>query len=175
MTEGLPADAAAALEPVRTALLDGARAEGDALLAAADAEVAATVAAANADAAAAVDEARAQGERDAAVVRAAERARARRQARSVVLRAQRAGYDELCRRSRVAAEGLRTEPGYPVLRHRLVALARAELGPQAVVHEDPDGGVVAEAPGRRLDLRLGTLAERAVDGLGEEVAALWSP
>ena len=175
MTARLTADAVAALEPVRTALLARARADGDALLASADADAETAVAAARVEAAAAVAEARAQGERDAALVRTAERARARRQARAVVLRAQRAAYDELRRRSRAAAARLRTEPGYPALLDRLTALARAELGAAAVVREHPDGGVVAEAPGRRVDLRLATLAERAVDTLGPEVEALWAP
>jgi vacuolar-type H+-ATPase subunit E/Vma4 len=175
MTVRLSAEAAAALDPVRAALLDRARADGDALLAAADAQAAAAVAAARAEAGAAVAEARARGEREAAVVRTAERARARREARAIVLRAQRTAYDELRRRSRAAAERLHTEPGYRALQDRLVAVARADLGTQAVIREDPDGGLVAEAPGRRVDLRLGTLAERAVDGLGPELAALWAP
>ena len=175
MTARLTADAVAALEPVRTALLARARADGDALLASADADAETAVAAARVEAAAAVAEARAQGERDAALVRTAERARARRQARAVVLRAQRAAYDELRLRSRAAAARLRTEPGYPALLDRLTALARAELGAAAVVREHPDGGVVAEAPGRRVDLRLATLAERAVDTLGPQVEPLWAP
>ena len=175
MTARLTADAVAALEPVRAALLARARADGDARLASADADAETAVAAARVEAAAAVAEARAQGERDAALVRTAERARARRQARAVVLRAQRAAYDELRRRSRAAAARLRTEPEYPALLDRLTALARAELGPAAVVRVHPDGGVVAQAPGRHIDLRLATLAERAVDTLGPEVEALWAP
>ena len=57
----------------------------------------------------------------------------------------------------------------------LRVIARAELGAAAVVREHPDGGVVAQAPGRRVDLRLATLAERAVDTLGPEVEPLWAP
>jgi vacuolar-type H+-ATPase subunit E/Vma4 len=175
MTAPLSAEGVAALGPVRAALLGRACADGEALLAAADADAAAAVAAAREQAAAAVTEARAQGERDAATVRTAARARARRQARAVVLQAQRAAYDELRRRSRAAAGRLRTEPGYPDLLERLTTAARAQLGAAAVVREHPEGGVVAEIPGRRVDLSLGVLAERIVDGLGPQVEALWAP
>jgi len=175
MRTPLPPEAIAALDPVRTALLTRATADGDAMVATADSDATAAVTAARAEAAAVVADARAEGERDAAVVRSAEQARARRQARGIVLAEQRAAYDELRRRSRVAARRLRTEPGYAALLGRLTALARGELGPEAVVREHPDGGVVAEAPGRRLDLRLTTLADRAVDTLGPQLEALWAP
>ena len=57
----------------------------------------------------------------------------------------------------------------------LRARVRAELGPDATVREHPDGGLVAEAPGRRLDLSLPALADDAVDALGGAAAALWAP
>ena len=110
MRTPLPPEAIAALDPVRTALLTRATADGDAMVATADSDATAAVTAARAEAAAVVADARAEGERDAAVVR-----------------------------------------------------------------EHPDGGVVAEAPGRRLDLRLTTLADRAVDTLGPQLEALWAP
>jgi hypothetical protein len=168
----LSAEALAAMDPVRAALRDRARADRDALLHAVDAEVAARLTAARKEAAAVLAEARAQGERDAATARAAERARARRQARAIVLRAQRASYEELVARSRIAVGRLRAEPA---LLDRLHAVARATLGPSAVVGEDPDGGVVADTPGRHLDLGLVTLADQAVAALGAEVEALWRP
>jgi hypothetical protein len=42
------------------------------------------------------------------------------------------------------------------------------------VQESPDGGVVAVAGSRRLDLSLPVLAEREVDRLGSEVERLWA-
>ena len=45
----------------------------------------------------------------------------------------------------------------------------------AEVTEHSEGGVVARAPGRRVDLSLPALADRALDRLGGEVRALWEP
>lgn len=163
------------LAPVRAELLDRARADAAALLAAADAEAAAVVAAARGEAAELLADARAQGERDAAGVVAEARSRARRQARTTVLRAQREAYEQLCRRSREASRALRVEPAYQDLLAGLRQRARAELGPDATVVEHPDGGVLAEAPGRRVRHTLDALADRAVAALGAEVEKLWAP
>ncbi|MFI7643956.1 hypothetical protein [Nonomuraea sp. NPDC049400] len=38
----------------------------------------------------------------------------------------------------------------------------------------PDGGVLAEGQGRRVDCTLDALAARAVDALGAEVERLWA-
>ena len=64
---------------------------------------------------------------------------------------------------------------HPQLRDRLAARARAELGPDARITDATDGGLLAEAPGRRLDLSLDALADLAVDALGAEVNRLWAP
>ncbi len=57
---------------------------------------------------------------------------------------------------------------------RLGALARSQLGPDAEVVVDPvRGGVVASAPGRRVDYTLPVLVERCVDRMGAEVDRLW--
>ncbi|MET0765956.1 MAG: V-type ATP synthase subunit E family protein [Blastococcus sp.] len=169
------ADLRTALEPVRRGLLARARADADALLAQADTDAEATLAAARVEAAALLAQARAEGERDAEVVRARERARARREARATVLRAQAAVYDEVRRQGRAAVRALRSDPAYPALLDALRARAHAELGPDAAVREHPDGGLVAEVPGRRLDARLDTLADAALDGLGGAVRQLWAP
>ncbi|EKX65016.1 hypothetical protein STRIP9103_07529 [Streptomyces ipomoeae 91-03] len=41
--------------------------------------------------------------------------------------------------------------------------------------EHADGGVVARVPGRRVDLSLTALADRALDRMGGEVRSLWEP
>jgi vacuolar-type H+-ATPase subunit E/Vma4 len=178
MTRPLPEQVRSALAPVRAALLDRARADADAVLAEADADADEVVAAARSRAAALVAEARAEGERDAAVLAARDRARARREARAAVLRAQSRVYEELRRRSRVAVRALRDDPVYPALLEALRDRARDRLGADAVVREHPDGGLVAEAPGRRgarLDATLDALTDDALDGLGGEVRRLWEP
>ena len=55
------------------------------------------------------------------------------------------------------------------------ALAAAQLGAEAEITVDPDGepGIVASAGHRRVDYRLTTLADRAFDALGADVATLW--
>ena len=175
MTRPLPAEAATALEPLRAALLARARAGAAAAVAAADADAAATLRAAREEAAAITAEARALGERDAAILGAAERSRANRRARATVLAAQAAVYDELRRRAREAVRQLRNAPDYPVLVARLRAEALAALGDGATVTELPDGGIVGEVDGRRADLGLVALADQALAALGPEVAALWTP
>ena len=167
-------DIGKALAPVRTALLDRARADADAALEQADAAAAAVLAAARAQAEALLHEARAEGRRDAADVRVREAARARREARTTVLRAQQAVYTDLRHRAGTAVRQLRADPCYPALLDRLRGQALAELGPDAKLSEASEGGLVAEVPGRRPDLTLAALAERAVDDLGVQVAALWT-
>ena len=162
-----------ALEPVRTALLARARADADATTARAEADAADRLAEARTEAAAILAAARSEGEQDAATVRARAAARAHREARETVLRAEREAYGRLYRQARTGVAALRADPRYPALVERLRDRARAQLGAEAVVREHPDGGVVAEVPGRRLDLSLPALADRAVDDLGAEVTRLW--
>jgi vacuolar-type H+-ATPase subunit E/Vma4 len=165
----------AALVPVREFLLAQARAEAERTRSEAAAEAAAVLARARDQAAAILAEARARGESDGAAVAAAELARARRQARGLPLAARRQAYEALRQRARAAVRKLHEDPGYPRLRRRLARLAREQAGPHAVVSEPPEGGVVAEAPGRRVDCSLEELASRAVDALGAEVEGLWAP
>jgi vacuolar-type H+-ATPase subunit E/Vma4 len=163
-----------ALEPVRSALLARARATADADAARAAADADALLEQARARAAGIAATARADGERDAATVRAREAARAHREARETVLRAQQEAYAELRRQARVQVRALQDDPSYPALLERLRRQAVAELGADATVRVHPDGGVVAESAGRRLDLSLPALADRAVDDLGAEVTSLWA-
>ena len=51
--------------------------------------------------------------------------------------------------------------------------ARAALGPDAILTEAPEGGLVAESGSRRLDLTLPTLADAALEAAADQVAGLW--
>jgi regulator of protease activity HflC (stomatin/prohibitin superfamily) len=160
----------ASVEPLRRALLRRADAAADALRAAAEREARAATDAAEQQAAAVLARARADGEADAAQRQAEDRARSRREARRVVLAAQRAVYDELRARARAAVRELLADPD---AQRRLVALVRTRLGPDAQVRPLPSGGVVGELPdGRRVDASVDTLVEQALAGL--DLAPLWA-
>ena len=163
------------LAAVRAAILAQAAADAEHALAAADRDVAARLAAAADQVARDQASARSTAERDAAAIVEESRSRARRRARAIVLAAQRSTFEELRARARSAARALRTDPGYPALLARLTATARDRLGPAAVAREHPDGGVVAEADGRRVVLTLAAAADRAVDALGRRAEELWRP
>ena len=163
------------LVAVRASLLARAASDGRRVLDSADADVAARVAEARSCAADEVAAAVAAAERDAAVLADETRARARRQARSIVLAAQGCAFDLLRAQARRAVRTLRDDPGYPDLVARLGAAARDRLGTDATVRQHPDGGVLAEAGDRRLALTLDAAADRAVDGLGAAVEELWRP
>jgi len=150
------------LAPVRAALLARARRDAQRLLTAAVEDAAAVLDAAGDEVLRIRDQAHAEATEYVASVLASQRARARREARTIVLRAQRAAYDQLLRRAREAVRQLRDDPGYPALLDRLAAMARAELGPDATVREHAHGGVVAEAGGRRISFTLPALADRAL-------------
>ncbi|MCD0484521.1 hypothetical protein LO771_19495 [Streptacidiphilus sp. ASG 303] len=169
-----PAAGAAALEPVRAALLAAARAEAAAALAAAEEDAAALLRAARAEAAALLAEARRQGGADGRAERAAALGRARRAARTAELAARRAAWEEL---HRLTAARVRALPAAadPAVRAGLARYARRLLGPGAEVGEAPSGGVVARAPGRRVDLGLDALAARVLAGLGAGAEQLWEP
>ena len=165
----------AALAPVRARLLGAARAEADRIVEQARAEAAAIVGGARRDADEAVGRAAAQGRADGELAAAAERSRARERARSIVLGAQRQARDELRDRVLAAAAALRAEPGYQRLLAGLTEMAAAAAGPGATVTADPAGGVVALSRGVVVDCTLARLADLAVDALGDEVRALWTP
>lgn len=162
---GLSPEADAALEPVRRALRSAAEQQAAELRDDAGRQSGALLAAARAEAAAILAAAAKEGE-DAARSEAALRsARARRQAHELVL-AQRSSLRlELHRRVRAAAAGLTADPRYPDLVARLTGQCRQLLGPDAGVSESPEGGVVAEAGPRRLDLSLPLLAEMTLDAM----------
>ncbi|WP_432118563.1 hypothetical protein [Streptomyces sp. bgisy032] len=167
----LPEGAAATVEPVRERLLAAARAEARALLADAERDAAATLRDAEGRAGEILAEARARGEADAAAVLAAGRVRRRRAARARELRARRACWEELCRQVEHGVGQLACAE----LRERLAERARRVLGPDARIERTADGGVVGEAPGRRLDLSLTAIARRSAALNGVEVEELWAP
>lgn len=162
------------LTPVREELLARARADAERVLADADADADATLASARREANAILEAARAQGESDAEALLSAKRARDRRQARAIVLAAQREAYDNL--RSEVvrALSAIRADPRYGAWRDRQAERARRVLGADAVVSEAPEGGVLAEANGRRTASTLTGLADQVIHAMGADVEGLWS-
>lgn len=163
------------LAAVKEALLRRARDDAAELLGAADDEVDALLSAARERGSALRAAARTEGATDAEAVVAAELTRARRDARATLLAARREGYEELRARVHEGLGELRKEPEHAELVERLTDRARKALGPDAVVTEDPAGGVVAEAGGRRMALTLPALADRVLDDLGPEIEELWRP
>ncbi|WP_244359938.1 V-type ATP synthase subunit E family protein [Microbispora triticiradicis] len=164
-----------ALAPVAEALLRQARLDADAVTCAAEHDAAQTIEDARRQAREIIAAAREQGEAEAKAYSAAVRARNARQARSMELAARRDALEELRRRAGAAVQALRDDPCYPRLVKRLGELAREAGGDDLVVREHPDGGVVAEGRGRRVDCSLEALANRAVDALGAEAERLWAP
>jgi hypothetical protein len=162
------------LAPLRQALLSAAERDAASAVAAAAADAETTRRGAAQEADAVRRRARAQGEAEGRQVLDAERARARRRARATVLSAQGEAYARLRAEARAAVVALRDEPGYPALRDRLGARAAGMVGAGARVTESPDGGVVAEARGRRAALTLAALADRALDVPGLDLEALWT-
>ena len=165
---------ATALEPVRLALLADAQAEAAEIVGQTNAEAAGVVARAHADADAAVDQARRRAEDTIAAHAAMTVTRARREAHTTVLRAREALRRELVRRVGIAVEAMRDDERYPALLARLESLAGAQLGAATRIEYPPEGGIVATVGPRRVDYRLATLAERELEQLADEVAALWS-
>lgn len=164
----------AALEPVRTALRTAAEETAAQLRTDAADHAAALLAAARAEAQSILASAAQEG-RDAARAEAALRsARARRRARELVLAQRSSLRRELRRRAREAAAGLTADPRYPELRARLAGQCTALLGPDATVSESPEGGVIAVAGTRRLDLSLPVLAELALESM-PDAGGQWTP
>ncbi|WP_334172019.1 V-type ATP synthase subunit E family protein [Sinomonas sp.] len=171
---GLSGPAEAALAPLRDALASGAGRRAEQILEDARRRAASLRADADAEARRIAGEATAQGQADARADARSRSSRSRRAARERVLAAQEAVRLELVRRLRVAAAESRKDPRYEVLLERLTAQAHELLGPEAELRESPEGGVVAVAGTRRLDLSLPTLALREAARTPEEVSRLWT-
>ncbi|MFJ6486498.1 MULTISPECIES: hypothetical protein [unclassified Streptomyces] len=161
------------LEPARAELLRVAHEAADSLLAEAAEDARRTLASGSDKAAATLERARRQGRADGAAFAAGEVVRARRRAYALELQARKEVYEDL--RRRVIDGVLHAPTDHAALRARLEARARDLLGPGASVTAVADGGVLAEAPGRRVDLTLTSLAERALERAGPEAETLWAP
>lgn len=170
-----PDEAGAALQPVRAELLRAAHAEAAGLLARAERDAADLLDDARTEARTILDEARREGETQGGAAGRDLRARALRQARAQELAARREAYEELRRRVTERVRELRHAPDYASVLERLTAHARRLLGPDAEVTVQPGGGVVAHAPGRRVDCTLDALAARALVRADVEAETLWAP
>ena len=164
------------LESARDALLDDAHRRAREIVAQAETQAGERLEPVRRQADELVAAARAQGEADGRLEAAREEAVARFSAHMTVLAEQRASYDELRRRARVAVLTLRDEADYPELLERLAAAARRDLGDDAQLQVDPPevGGVRATSGTRAVDYTLVALADRCVDDLGPRLAALWT-
>ena len=163
-----------ALAPVRAALLARADEQAERLRAEATEQADAVRRAAATEAEAVRAAARTEGEAAARDAAAATLHRRRRQARALVLAAEQAAYAGLLEAVTDAVRARTAEPGWPARAERLAALAGERLGPDATVQPDPDGGLVARAGSRSLDLSVPALARHAVGELGDRVVRLWS-
>lgn len=163
------------LEAFRSGRLGEARVVAAAIAAEADISARARIDEATRGASAILDAARAEAAAEAGCEDAGLMVRERARARRIVLTAQRAAYEGLGERVRVAVVALRAESTYSDLLDRLERSAARELGARARIIRDPSGlgGVVAEADGRRVDCTLPVLADRCLRGLGAEVEQLW--
>jgi hypothetical protein len=151
------------LAPVREALLRIARADAEAVLRAADRDVAELLATADAEASELRERARAQAEDDTAALEAAEHSRLLRETRAIELRARLAAYEALMSAATAASRSRLADD--PDVVAAMTERAHAVLGAGATLTRSPDGGLVAEAEGRRLELPLAKLVERAVADL----------
>ncbi len=170
VAEAPPVDPASeSLEPLRAALLAQATAEADRIRADAEADARRRLDAARHEAGQLVAEARARGEAEAGWILATEEASARRDARAVVLAAQREAWERLREGSRSAVRALLRDP---VVRERLAAGLRARL-PGASIEDLADGGLAARTPdGRSVDASVAALVDRALPVVEGE--RLWS-
>lgn len=163
------------LAPLLEAVQAHAQRDADLAVRAGDADAAASLAGAEAESAALVDDARRRGTADAELILSTERARGAREARAIVLDAQRRAYESLRQAARDAVCGLREEPLYPALLEALRARIAAELGPAARSREVPRGGLIGETGGRRTEYTLDGLADDIVERLRPEMERLWTP
>jgi vacuolar-type H+-ATPase subunit E/Vma4 len=162
----------AALAPLRQALLDAARSDAQRVRDEAERDAAGVVGEAARRAAEMGEEARRRGVADGEERLARSRAAARREARAVVLRAQRCAYDGLrAAAAEAVADLLRPEGERARLR---AVLVDALGGGEASVEESPDGGLRATAPdGRSVDASAQRLVDVALADL--DVEGLWAP
>ncbi|RLE20890.1 MAG: hypothetical protein DRJ50_10035 [Actinobacteria bacterium] len=175
-TESADTDVATSLEPVRAALLADANAEAEQIVRDATRAADRLVNQTEHDAEAEVTEVERRGELSARARADQQVARARDEAHSIVLHTQEILHQQLADAARAAVLNLRNDPRYPALLDHFADVARNQLGDAAIIERDPepDGGIIAVAGTRRVDYTLPALADRALDALADETAALWS-
>ncbi len=165
--------AMAALQPLRRHLLECARADAERAITEAQQDAQRVLAAARDQAAQLAETARAAG-RDAAVAATAQRRAAlQRELRGAVLAARRDVYQRWRRRGTEAVMRLRDDPSYPRWAAALRDVAKATLGADAQLREQPTGGVVAEAGQRCIDLSLRGVAARVLDDTAAQLGEPW--
>jgi hypothetical protein len=98
---------------------------------------------------------------------------ARREAHAALLGSEAEIWDELADRVHRAVASMPDDPRFPALIDALERLARRQLGAEVTFDQCPDGGFVATAGGRRVDYRLGALADRVLDLIADDVGASW--
>jgi vacuolar-type H+-ATPase subunit E/Vma4 len=162
-----------ALAPVRDALLGRARSDAARIVSEAERDAEAHVRQARAQSEVLLAKARARGAEEAAAVLQAERARTGRVVRAAELQIRREAYDELRERTAARLRERCAGPDGPALAERMAEQVRAVLGPEAVLVPLPGGGLRGHLAARFVDCSVETLAERAVEVLGDEVEALW--
>jgi hypothetical protein len=162
----------AALEPVREALLSAASASAARTVASARAAATVLLQDAGRDAEEAIAKATAEGAASARPAALTEVARSRRIARSMILEAEHATYQDLVRRIRAAVLALRDQPDYPDFRQRLIERAAGAAGPGAVIADHHSGGVIATAPGVVVDCSLNRLADQAITMVESSIVGL---
>lgn len=129
---------------------------------------------AQAQAAELVEDARQEGRDSAERETGRHQMESRRTAREQVLQAHHDAVVLLRRRVLTLLRERRHSKPYRDLLVCLEERARQQLGTEAEVDNDPDGGgFVARADGRRVDYRLPTLVERVMDEMGTELEDLW--
>ena len=168
-------DARVTLEAVQNAGLDGASAEACAIQRAARNRAEQTLVEARAHAAALLAERRAAAEALADLEERERLAQARGDARTTVLRAQRAALNDATAAVHAAALALIHDPRYERRNEALAAEARKRLAGSGSVRivTAPNGGFVARAGSRELDYSLSAQVDRHLDALGEELERLW--
>lgn len=163
------------LEAFRTARLTRGRDSAAAIADAAERAADEQIGRARSDLAGRIIRARHEGARQAEVEMGLTAAREGRDARGLVLGAERDAYEALRVQVRGAVLAIREDPAYPRLLDRLERTVRSQLGPDARIERDPPevGGLVATSAERQVDYSLPALGERCISRLGQDVRRLW--
>jgi hypothetical protein len=166
----------ASLWVVTEALEEDARRRSALILAQADADSVATFQAARTEGERLVRTAREEGTTTAQRLAAAELADAKRQARSVVLEAQRTLYERVRQAALEELADREASLAAADLAARLGDIARARLGDHADVRQPDQGrpGIVAVRDGVVLDLSAPVLVELELQTLGDVLEELWA-